>query len=135
MPQTRKQCPDPHIEQMPNYAGPGYNRTRFRMRNEQNLTNEEAITQLQNQWSIEHNARILEWNNQQQAQQLLNDVVLHSEQSEARPQTPTPTLPLWNNITGNQTPNAQQANTYEMSPLLSSPYPSSLQSLSELLQQ
>ena len=62
MPRPRRPLADPSLDQMPNFAGQGYNRTRFRLRNAENINNEQAIQVLQERWEIEHQQRVQAWN-------------------------------------------------------------------------
>ena len=95
MPRPRKAPLNPHLETMPNFGGPGYNRTRAQKRQELQLSNDEVINLLQNQWTIEHNIRIAQWDIEHpQLEQDNNDgdQVPQSHQN-SNPQNLNPSIP------------------------------------------
>ena len=99
MPRPRKTPVNPHTLVMPNFAGPGYNNKRYQMRNQLQLSNDEVIAKLQQDWNNNINEQIRTWDLQNQAQALLDEIAnqykeqalipeIHNEEAQDQPEQP-----------------------------------------------
>lgn len=81
---------DPHLEVMPDHAGPHYDVLRNALA-QNGLTLEQAVQALNDSWTQNHDARVLAWDQQvaDDAQAALDAVAAQQDQPEA-PQDPPP---------------------------------------------
>ncbi|KAG1870572.1 hypothetical protein C8R48DRAFT_771022 [Suillus tomentosus] len=59
---------DPTLEVIPDFAGNAYAGIRADLQVATNQTEEEVVTRLSDTWNVDHNARIAEWNQDQEAE-------------------------------------------------------------------
>ena len=121
MPRPKKTPVNPHTETMPNYAGPGYNRLRFRLRNSQNLTNQQVIEHLQDTWNTAHQQRVNEWDTTHQPANITEEIEqeLNNQPFEQEPE---------------REPDQIQPENMEQNMHEHSSYPENLPPLSEFIQ-
>ena len=67
---------DPHLEVMPDHAGPHYNLLRIAL-TQNGLTVEQAVQALNDSWTQNHDARALAWDQQVAPSQSWSCVNLH----------------------------------------------------------
>ena len=85
---------DPHLEVIPNHAGPHYDALRNAL-TQNGLTLEQAILALDNSWTQNHEARIQAWNQQVEddAAAAAAALALQPEQQAQQAQQPPPDPP------------------------------------------